>query len=94
MALRALLLAACAARAAALPAYSFSSAPLAALQGAQATLNARSLRCVHLLRDAADSGGDGYARVNTATPDGAALLANLAAVRRSAAMHPRFAAAL
>lgn len=81
MALRALLLAAAAARAGALPSYAASSAPLAALQEAQAAVNGRTLHCAHLLRDTADSGGDGYARVNTVTSDGAALLASLAAVR-------------
>jgi hypothetical protein len=81
MALRALLLAACAAQAAALPSYAASSAPLAALQEAQQAVNGQTLHCAHLMRDAADSGGDGYARVNKATPDGAALLAALAAVR-------------
>ena len=84
MALRALLLAACAARVgvvAALPTYAASSAPLAALQEAQQALNGRTLTCVHVLRDASDSGGDGYVRVNTVTPEGLKLLESLAAVR-------------
>jgi hypothetical protein len=72
----------------ALPAYAASTAPLAALQLAQGVLGGRTLRCVHIARDAQDSAADGHARVNAAAPEGAALLAALAAVRAVACARP------
>jgi hypothetical protein len=96
---RALLLlaggAALAAPAAALSAYTASTAPLAALQLAQGVLGGRTLRCVHLARDAADSAADGLSRVNTASAEGAALLVALTAVRAaSRRVRPAVACAL